>query len=456
MKKVIIKYNNISHLDAAYQQSVLDLANFYQQLPYQHNFMVIDSTDLDRTFALEVPADTDWVVVVAAGHTTQDRNLYYDLVNVGILHRSPLVCHIMNFPDQYPHLHPQIFAVNFQTWRSMGSPVWAHQHRPYDFVSTEFEASALTFHDNYTPIWLKPLTGTRQYTGAFLQQGAEVIRACLDHGYKIMNIPQWIRDCKHHLYPDQDSVAFGQFLAGGAYNGQHPAQIHYVGLIAHLADQVQRQYYVLNTEPLTTIPAGTHIDHYAGVASGLKLFCNMVQNGFDDNTAVTVFDFSDIALKFQKYLIDSWSGTLANYEIVCRQFEDQNPGHHPCLPSGAWSDTYDHILRELNLSPEEFRVKWNEYCHREHRFEKINLYDSEGQQRLVNICANYDQSYIWVSNAFWMEYSLIKLGKDCLRQIRQNFIDNITSSGADIILDTNDHWHQGLLTFAGRPVTITH
>jgi hypothetical protein len=456
MKKVIIKYNNISHLDAAYQQRVLDLANFYQQLPYQHNFMVIDSTDLDRTFALEVPADTDWVVVVAAGHTTQDRNLYYDLVNVGILHRSPLVCHIMNFPDQYPHLHPQIFAVNFQTWRSMGSPVWAHQHRPYDFVSTEFEASALTFHDNYTPIWLKPLTGTRQYTGAFLQQGAEVIRACLDHGYKIMNIPQWIRDCKHHLYPDQDSEAFGQFLAGGAYNGQHPAQIHYVGLIAHLADQVQRQYYVLNTEPLTTIPAGTHIDHYAGVASGLKLFCTMVKNGFDANTAVTVFDFSDIALKFQKYLIDSWSGTLANYEIVCRQFEDQNPGHHPCLPSGAWSDTYDHILRELNLSPEEFRVKWNEYCHREHRFEKINLYDSEGQQRLVNICANYDQSYVWVSNAFWMEYSLIKLGKDCLRQIRQNFIDNITSSGADIILDTNDHWHQGLLTFAGRPVTITH
>jgi hypothetical protein len=55
MKKVIIKYNNISHLDAAYQQRVLDLANFYQQLPYQHNFMVIDSTDLDRTFAQEVP-----------------------------------------------------------------------------------------------------------------------------------------------------------------------------------------------------------------------------------------------------------------------------------------------------------------------------------------------------------------------------------------------------------------
>jgi hypothetical protein len=447
MKKVLIKYNNISHLNTEYQQRVLDLANFYQQLPYQHNFTVIETTDLDHAFNHQVPADTDWVVVVAAGHTTQDRNLYYNLVNEGILHQSPLVCHIMNFPDQYPHLHAQLFAVNYQTWRAAGSPSWRHQHQPYNFASTEFVASPETFHDGYTPHWLKPTAVSRQYTGPYLQQGAAVVRALLEHGHTIQNIPQDIRDRKHHLYPDQDSEAFDRFLNGEDYTGDHPAQKYYTGLIKHLAEQVQRQYYVLNTEPLTRIPAGTHINHYAGVASGLKLFCNMVRNGFDTNTAVTVFDFSDIALKFQKFLIENWTGNLETYEVVCRQFEVQNPGYFPCEPSGVWSDTYDHILRELRLTPAEFKAKWTEYCHREHRFEKINLYDAEGQQRLVNICANYDQSYVWVSNAFWMEYSLIRLGKECLYQIRQNFLADLQSSGSNVILDTNDFWHQGLLTF---------
>ena len=447
MKKIIIKYNNISHLDPAYQQQVLDLANFYQQLPYNHNFTVIDSTDLDLTFTSQIPQDTDWVVVVAAGHTTQDRNLYYDVINEGVLHQSPLVCHIMNFPDQYPHLHPQIFAINYQTWLAMGSPVWAHQHRPYDFLSTEYSASPETFHDGYTPHWLKPSDTTRQYTGAFLQQGSAVIRACLEHGHKIMNIPQHIRDRKHHLYPDQDSAAFGQFLSGGAYNGQHPAQEHYVGLIDHLADQVQRQYYVLNTEPLTTIPADTHIDHYAGVASGLKLFCTLVRNGFDADTAVTVFDFSDIALKFQKYLIDTWTGKLENYEVVCRQFEDQNPGHYPCLPSGTWSDTYDHILHELGVTTAEFQWHWARYRNLNHCFERINLYAGDDQDRLVNMCSQHNHSYVWVSNAFWMEYSLIRQGKDQLHRIRQSLVQSLNRSKTHIILDVNDFWHQGLLTF---------
>jgi hypothetical protein len=446
MKKVLIKYNNISHLNKKYQQSVLDLANFYQQLPYQHNFAVVETTDLDQAFA-NVPTDTDWVVVVAAGHTTQDRNLYYDMVNEGVLHQSPLVGHIMNFPDQYPHLHPQIFAINYQTWRTVGSPSWSHRHHPYDFVSTEFAASPETFHDGYTPHWIKPTALSRQYTGPYLQQGSEVIRALLEHGHTIRNVPQELRDRKHHLYPDQDYEAFGRFLDGEEYTGDHPAQVYYTGLIQHLAEQVQRQYYVLNTEPLTRIPAGTHINHYAGVASGLKLFCNMVRNGFDTTTAVTVFDFSDIALKFQRFLIENWTGNLETYQVVCQQFEVQNPGYYPCLPSGDWSDTYQHILQELKLSESEFQGHWVRYCHLNHRFERIDLYNSEDQKRLVNICANYKQSYIWVSNAFWMEYSLIRLGKECLYQIRQNFMEDLQSSGTNIILDTNDFWYQGLLTF---------
>jgi hypothetical protein len=46
-----------------------------------------------------------------------------------------------------------------------------------------------------------------------------------------------------------------------------------------------------------------------------------------------------------------------------------------------------------------------------------------------------------------MEYSLIRQGKDQLHEIRQSFVQSLNRSQANIILDVNDFWHQGLLTF---------
>jgi hypothetical protein len=45
-----------------------------------------------------------------------------------------------------------------------------------------------------------------------------------------------------------------------------------------------------------------------------------------------------------------------------------------------------------------------------------------------------------------MEYSLIKLGKTELGIIRQEFLRALNDTSANIIIDINDFWHQGLLT----------
>jgi len=454
-KHTIIKYNNIAHLPSDYQQRVMDLGNFYQQLPFQHTYQVVETTDLDQAFA-DLPTDTEWVVVVAAGHTTQDRNLYDRLIGECRLLNATLMCHIMNFPDQYPHLHPQIFCIRYQHWLSMGSPSWAPDHQPYDFVSKQYEASPETFHDGYTPHWLRPVEGTQQYQGQFLQTGSQVIRACLEHGRMIYNIPEHIRHRKHHLYPDQMADEFGAFLAGGTYTGTHPAQKYYVELIDHLAATVRSQYYMLNTEPLTTYRSEHPITHYAGVASGLKLFCTMIRNGFDLNTAVTIFDFSEAALKFQRYLIDNWTGNLDTYQTVCDEFAAANPGYYPCRPTGPWEDTYQQMLQELGgLSRREFKNLWLDYCHREHQFLHINLYDENDQQALAAVCEPHQQSYVWISNAFWMEYSLIQQGRDSLSDRRSAFMQAIDETGAAVVVDTNDFWHQGLLTFPRNHATLT-
>lgn len=443
---VFLKYNQISNLPESYQQAVRDLGDFYQQLPYDHDFVEIETTDLDDAFDKLSP-DTDWVVVVAYGHCTQNRSIYTDLINKAVYLDVPLIGHIMNFSGQYPHLHPQIFVVDYKAWVRVGFPSWNYSGQSKTFRSIAVESSAENFHNDYTPKCVSAGKYTKEYAVSEMQTGAEVIRAFIENGYTVSNVPQRQRDEKFHLYPDQDWVEFGEFLLGKEYTGNNSAQRHYADLIGHLSNQVQKQYYVLNTEPLTDVPSKNKINHYAGVASGVKLFCTMIKNGFDTDTAVTIFDFSDIALQFQQYLVANWDGNFDRYQVLCKQFEESTPGHYPCLPSGSWEDTYNYTLNQLGLTKEEFAQKWIQYTKLPHRFKKINLYAPEDQTLLVDVCKNYSSSYLWVSNAYYMEYSLIKLGKNRLKSIRDNLFALLRNAGVEIVLDTNDFWTQGLVNF---------
>lgn len=445
MKKVLLRYNQISHLPQSYQQKIKDLGDFYQQLPFDSVFHESWCDDLDRGFAELENIDPDWVVVVSLGHCTQDRSIYDRMIDHCISMKSVMMAHVMDFEDQYAHIHPQIFAVDYQAWKRLGRPSWNYSGKSETFQGSAYVASQEKFHDTYTPHWISPTGQRKTYVVREMQVGAKMLQAMFDQGITVINIPDDVRRNKWHLYPDQCWQEFDDFLSGDEYRGNNHSQKEYASLLGHLSEQVQKQYYVLNTEPLTKIPATKSISHYAGVASGLKLMCSMIKNGFDDRTAVTIFDFSDIALKFQRYLIDSWDGDLDRYQVLCKEFENANPGYYPCLPSGPWSMSYEHLLSQLSLNRDGFKDMWQRYAKLDHRFEKINLYDHTDQQRLADICREGGSSYLWVSNAFYMEYSLVKLGKPQLENIRQNLLDAL--AGTSTVLDINDNWHQGLISF---------
>ena len=79
-------------------------------------------------------------------------------------------------------------------------------------------------------------------------------------------------------------------------------------------------------------------------------------------------------------------------------------------------------------------------------YRKLNLYDRADQFQIGKLCGLFNSNYVWISNAFWMEYSLIKHGKDELKDLRDNLILELKSAQSKIILDTEDTWHQGLIT----------
>jgi hypothetical protein len=444
MKKVLLKYNNIGHLPLEYQHRVMDLGDFYQQLPFDTDFEVYHVTDLDYAFSNLDPS-TDWVVVVSAGHCTQDRNLYDKLIIEALKENSPLIGHILNFKDQYPHLHPQVFAVNYQTWVQAGWPQWEYSNEPQTFIANAIHASEETFHDEYTPHRIASAGYAQEYSVSEMQVAADVIRDFIEMGLDIINVPEHIRKNKFHLYPDQQWEEFNKFLHGKEHTGTVYEQKKYAELINHLKNQVQQQYYVLNTEPLSRPDVNKPIDHYAGVASGLKLVATMIKNGYNTQTIVTHFDFSDYALGFQEFIHEYWDGDIDTYESICKKFNLLFPLAYPCEPHGTYQENLNYLLEQIGCTKEEFKEHWILYQNQAVAFKKINLYDTADQFKLAKLC-KWTTNYVWVSNAFWMEYSLIRHGKNQLQEFRENLIRELTSINNTVFLDVEDTWHQGLIT----------
>lgn len=446
MKKVLLKYNNITHLDPDYQHRVIDLGDFYQQLPFDTDFKVYYVTDLD--FAIRnLDPFTDWVVVVTAGHCTQDRNIYDKLIIEALKQSSPLIGHILNFKDQYPHIHPQLFAFNYQTWTRAGYPLWEYSGEAEKFVANDIVASEETFHDNYTPHWIESSGSAKEYHVKEMQVGAEAIREFIEMGHRIVNVPEHIRNNKFHLYPDQQWEDFYKFLKGKEYTGTVYEQKNYAELIGHLGNQVQQQYYVLNTEPLQRPTVQEKITHYIGVAAGLKLVGTAIKNGFDNSTTFNYIDFSSSALDFQRYIHSTWNGHISTYQAVCEKYKVTYPDSVLCAPRGTYQENLEYLFDQIGCSAEEFKNHWLKYQNIKINFCKINLYDLQDQYVLSTLLGTNGTNYLWLSNAFWMEYSLIKFGKEQLKKIRDNLFTELGSSGRKIYLDIEDTWHQGIITF---------
>lgn len=445
MKKVLIKYNNLTHLDADYQHRVMDLGDFYQQPPFDTDFEIYHVVDLDHAL-MELDPSTEWVVVVTAGHCSQDRNIYDKLIIEALKADSPLIGHILNFKDQYPHIHPQLFAFNYQRWAQAGWPAWEYSGEPQHFLASGITASKETFHDEYTPHWIESNGMSEEYELKEMQTGGEVIQTFIEMGYRIVNIPEHIRRNKFHLYPDQQWSAFNDFLHGKEYTGTVFEQKKYAELIKHLDNQVQKQYYVLNTEPLQRPDVKEKIDHYIGVSAGLKLIATMIKNGFDQHTCITHIDFSMYALKFQQFIHKNWDGDIDTYEQTCDEFKSLHPDAFICEPRGTYLENLIYLLNQIGCSPQDFKERWEQYQSINISTRQLNLYDEQDQFQLGNICSGFDKNYLWVSNAFWMEYSLVKLGKNRLKEIRENLLQELNNTGVRIYLDIEDTWHQGIIT----------
>jgi len=443
--KYFIRYNPIANSNPEYEERIRDIAQFHQQLPFDTDFTVVETADLDDAFQ-SLDSSAEWVVVVSLGHCSQDRDMYDKAIKICIDNDIKLMCHLLNFEDQYIHFHPQFFVIHYPSWVKAGKPRINYDGNEQEFTGVDYIPSKETIHDNYTPVYITPGLKRKQFKVHEMQTGAWVIKNFLDKGLKITNVPDKMRNNKFHLYPDIDSDKFFDFLKTGQYTGYQSSQVWYAEHILGLARNVKRQFYPLNTEPINSEKINFPINKFICVASGLKPWLLLMHYASEGKPIRLDFcDFSDAAVAFQRHLT-TWSGKVGTFSSCVQTFLKNNTNYQSCDPAGAYDEELVKQLQDINMDVTVFEHIWP-LIPKTANYNLLDLYSEEGQDKIIDIVANNDVTYLWLSNAFYMEYALVTIGKKKVYEYRQRLIDGLKATGKKFVLDLMDPWQQGPVTF---------
>jgi hypothetical protein len=238
-----------------------------------------------------------------------------------------------------------------------------------------------------------------------------VVEALINHNHAITNIPQNIRNRKCYPYPDANHQEIREMINNP--KKEFPKETTnssvwwFKQLLDRLTDQLDRGFYVLNTEPITLNSRvdNAKFDCFVGVCGGIKPACIVGRDNFIAQSSVHLFDISDAALDWQKYLIEHWDGDFSTFESVFKLFMDKNPGYYPMYHSHlSIEENIAWYFKSGNLTKEEFQIRWNKYRTSEFNFHKLDLLAPDAADQILSLIGDKKCCYLWASNAFSMDY----------------------------------------------------
>ena len=427
----VVLYNDLNSTCNDIAQNLIDLTDF--KLHGKYNLNIFHTQTITTTLIDLAAQGFTWAVVVTAGNFLQDQNLLFQTIDHAKSENSPLACHILDKGGYY-HFHQHWFAIDLVAYTAIKSPAFEITSGPIELTTRTTERCSDNVHDDYTPWWIRPgnlqLTTYTSDRGYF---GITVISEFIRNGYNITNIPTEVRNKKNYCYPEFSHDGIVKLINDPEYTPED--QTSPLWWFKHAMDNLTKNlkvgYYVLNTEHLhknETIKS-TNLDCFIGVCGGLKPACIAGQTNFASNSKIYLFDISYAALDWQKYLIDNWSGEFDNFESVFANFKNQHSDYAPIYFS---HDTIDNnltwFLSNAGMTREEFTVLWQRYRNMEHHYVNLNLLDDTAANQILELVTTANQgAYVWVSNAFIMDYLMFYRTRIGSETLSKNFTNELKS-----------------------------
>jgi hypothetical protein len=378
----------------------------------------------------------DYCVVVAAGCLIQDQNFSNHLeefinTNVFGLAGHPL----WKTDGRWLELHHQFFIVNLKAWVEVGRPDFG-TWKQGKFLLPEIERSLENFHDDYTPLWVRPTGQVKeQYHPC---QGWELMSAMFSNNKPVITLSEKLRFGKLYIYPEHRSTEFLQTIKTlTSYEGINWNQNKWI----EDSKQVKDQIWLFNSETMKVYNPGPY-NIVANTASGFKLFDLFKDKKLADDPTIIIYDFNQKSLDWFRHL---WTWKNNDLLDCIRNFKDRDNftwiGNHEGTYN-EYTPFQKHLkaLYEFFGGEQQFNLLWQEFKNTHTEFYQIDLYNNSEQ--LADLFTGKGRKWINLSNIFSTDATQMIYGHaECVaRQYR--CLANLYTVDPEIEISIYDHWNR--------------
>ena len=339
-----------------------------------------------------------------------------------------------------PEFHKQCIVLNLAKYKELGFPEfeWNNPWFP------GFEASEEHIHDNYTPLYLKPLGVRRFETLDFYgDQFDALIPIALSNGLMVHNLNYDIRNAKYCCYPEDDIEQTKMWLLDTEWGKRPDARDYYFDEVPEDKRELygfkmmsEDIMYITNTESVPNEDE-LKVEVVAVPCSGLSQFKHMA-NTIDTLEKIIWFDFSPYATKWVKHVLDTWDGK------DFKKFVDDNVSkltewgfhNHECLIYEP--DSVDEFMDSFD-SEEDWLEMWDKIRAKEHVVLQLDivqdpdtLINTIGKDKIVFLQTSniwsYEINYLNTKN-FDAQASFLKLINELLTNSKELYFTGDTPAG---------------------------
>lgn len=365
-----------------------------------------------------------------------------------------LVCADFQKIDDYFGLNTECFLVNLHQYKALGRPEFGAASRQTHAL-VKPRAAGKDSNNSLTSSSQLETTGELQIVVP-KSDGWGFIDTSLRHGIAIPGLPECLSSKR--IFLADNSSDSGPAIADPSScealeNNHDPHRQRFLTGVETQISRGRSGVFLWNIESYDDIPAGDPVNARNAdaisslycVAAGFKPNMLLCRHGYEPNTKVTFFDYSQRALAIRKVLLSEWDGV--DYPGFCRQLMRRFPPGETFYqlwnglePSRIdWKDVERLWENELTHwgGAQGFRKEWQAQCALNYEFIHCDIVNDPAS--LLDKIHNTPGTTIWWSNAFFTITSNWQLSIERRRQRFHRWIDGIAERSPECRLYGADH-----------------
>jgi len=405
---------------------LLRVANIHANIYYSENI------DLQECIKHALSSNRKYALIQKPGHRVSHETCFYLIEQAESSPHTAMLCHIVdNDAESRTHLkrnwysiHPQMMFLNLEIYKEILCPEFHTSNILTIEELYEPERCVEDFHDDYTPLWLKPrdykLEMKEIEKGTRMGWGWNFLNTVFKYGYNVEGFNHKIRNSKEFYYLDevqQDEELLNEMEAKVRYQNSLTTRGYSSRLYAFNSEPYpteihENQFYKL----LKRIDAPKQFDNYVVLSAGFAGNHILKTFNYSGKEKVIFYDISGPALSFKRLLPEHWNPKKQTFKdifnkLVNVKFKDNTNNQDSLIEFCDDIGEFDELWKEECTrwgGLENFIRHWktfvnNKQQHEYWRWDILNNYEGWQVNEINNFTGN---TFIWVSNVYANEFAL--------------------------------------------------